>query len=246
MTTLPALVQKAAQQLASAKDAATILAAKEDARAIYDKAKRAARFAKAQKAHGEVVAAAHKAQADALEIETAADRRLADEYDAAQERGEIVGPNGGGTVSSRNAATAADVGLSRKQVMQARQLRDAETADPGVIRRTLDQQLDEGKEPTRTALREAVVHVAMQGLKAKTNGQSNRNPLYVPPTETAKAWTHLYGTCRALREWATAEKVALARAGLAERTDSQTANIGAVKSAASLLLDFLKETGNVE
>jgi hypothetical protein len=35
-------------------------------------------------------AAAHRTQADALEIEAGAKRRLADEYDAAQERGEIA------------------------------------------------------------------------------------------------------------------------------------------------------------
>jgi hypothetical protein len=34
-------------------------------------------------------AAAHRAQADALEIAAKAERRLADEYDAAQERGEL-------------------------------------------------------------------------------------------------------------------------------------------------------------
>jgi hypothetical protein len=34
--------------------------------------------------------AAQRMQADALEIETAAKRRLADEYDAAQERGEVA------------------------------------------------------------------------------------------------------------------------------------------------------------
>lgn len=35
-----------------------------------------------------VLAAAHRAQADVLEIESIAKRRLADEYDAAQDRGE--------------------------------------------------------------------------------------------------------------------------------------------------------------
>ena len=36
-----------------------------------------------------MVAAAFRAQADALEIEALAKRRLADEYDAPQERGEL-------------------------------------------------------------------------------------------------------------------------------------------------------------
>jgi len=36
----------------------------------------------------ELIAKVHRAQADALEIEATAKRRLADEYDVAQERGE--------------------------------------------------------------------------------------------------------------------------------------------------------------
>jgi hypothetical protein len=46
-------------------------------------------LSKAKGAHDTLIAAAHRAQADALEIETGAKRRLADEYDAALERGEI-------------------------------------------------------------------------------------------------------------------------------------------------------------
>ena len=35
-------------------------------------------------------------------------------------------------------ATAADVGLSRKEIHEARAIRDAEKRDPGVVRRTVD------------------------------------------------------------------------------------------------------------
>jgi hypothetical protein len=72
-----------------------------------------------------------RAQVDALEIEAKAKRRLADEYDAAQECGEVVGPSGGGnsTVPVRNAATAADLGLTRKDIHEARQVQDAEAAE---------------------------------------------------------------------------------------------------------------------
>ncbi|WP_156334055.1 MULTISPECIES: hypothetical protein [unclassified Shinella] len=118
--------------------------------------------------HGiEPIAKAHRAQADALEIEAAAKRRLADEYDAAQERGEIA------TASVRSdivpvgndvrPATAAELGLSRKQVHEARTIRDAEKANPGIVRRTLNDRLDKGQEPTKAALREAVVETAKQG-----------------------------------------------------------------------------------
>jgi hypothetical protein len=46
--------------------------------------------------HDTLIAATHRAQADALEIEAKAKRRLADEYDAAQERGEVA--NSGDTL----------------------------------------------------------------------------------------------------------------------------------------------------
>ncbi|MEB3045649.1 hypothetical protein VCM43_18995 [Rhizobium sp. MJ21] len=90
-------------------------------------------------AHDELIAAAHRAQADALEIEAAAKRRLADEYDAAQERGEIGQRTGRPQkdVPQENdfhPPTAAEVGLSRKDVHEARLIRDAETADRCVCR----------------------------------------------------------------------------------------------------------------
>ena len=157
-TALPALIDRASKALAGARTSAEILEARDMASVIYDTAKKAARLAKAKGAHDALIAAAHRAQADALEIEAGAKRRLADEYDAAQERGEIVGRKGGGdsTVPQRNAATAADIGLSRKDIHDARQIRDAENADPGIVKRTLDQAINAGKEPTKAKLRKAV------------------------------------------------------------------------------------------
>ena len=107
-------------------------------------------------AFGTIIAAAHRAQADALEIEAQAKRRLADEYDAAQARGEVAGPATGRpkSVPDGNALPAvSDLGLTRKAVHEARQLRDAEAAAPGVIRRTLDARLADGQEPTKAAVR---------------------------------------------------------------------------------------------
>lgn len=66
-------------------------------------------------------------------IEAAAKRRLADEYDAAQERGEIQKRGGGGS-SKAELPTAADVGISRKDIHEARQIRDAEAAQPEILR----------------------------------------------------------------------------------------------------------------
>lgn len=77
-----------------------------------------------------------RAAGGALEIEAGAKRRLADEYDAAQKAGEIASSGDtlrkGSGVPEENAgkSTAADVGLSRKEIHEARVIRDAELAEP--------------------------------------------------------------------------------------------------------------------
>ena len=63
--------------------------------------------------------------------------RLAEEVDGAKERGELQADGRPKTVPDGNGflkLTAADIGLSRKDKHEARQLRDAEAADPGVVR----------------------------------------------------------------------------------------------------------------
>ena len=215
---LPSLIDRAASMLAGAKTAAEVLEARETAGLAYDMAKRAARLHTVKAAHDDLVAAAHRAQADALEIEAAAKRRLADEYDAAQQSGEIQ-RHGGVRVSKVSvenlAPTVADLGLTRKEVHDSRQPRDAEMADPGIIRRTLDDRLEHGEEPTRTALRRMVTDAAMRGLRPQRS-PSRRNPLYVPPTPEQAAWQHVTGTFRAFAEWASDDNLTLAQAGMRE------------------------------
>ena len=71
-------------------------------------------------------------------------RRIADEYDAAQERREVQ--TAGGARGNQHVAivpdqnngacpTVTDLGLNRKDVFEARQIRDAEVAEPGIVRR---------------------------------------------------------------------------------------------------------------
>jgi hypothetical protein len=69
---LPALIDRAATMLSGARTAAEVLEAREAAGLAYDVAKRAARLSRAKAAHDDLIAAAHRAQADALEIEAAA------------------------------------------------------------------------------------------------------------------------------------------------------------------------------
>ena len=152
---LPGLIDRAATMLAGAKTAAEVLEAREVAGLAYDTAKRAARLSRAKSAHDDLIAAAHRAQADALEIEAAAKRRLADEYDAAQARGEVAKRGWESGVDKHNITTSAELGLRRDQIHEARRLRDAEAAEPGLVRRTLDAKLERGEEPTRSAVRRA-------------------------------------------------------------------------------------------
>jgi hypothetical protein len=156
------LIERARATLASATTAAEILDARDQATLAYDAAKRAARLAKAKEAHDEVIAACHRAQADALVIVSQAQCRLADEYDAAQKRGEVIGTSGGNPdlLTNRSQperlATVEDIGLTRKLIHQARRIRDAEKRQPGIVRRTLDQQLAHGEEPSRAASMRAI------------------------------------------------------------------------------------------
>ncbi len=64
------------------------------------------------------------ARFDALAIRARAEMRLAEEYDAAQDRGEVRRANNEKTTSTAEAVSAADLGLRRDEIHQAGKLRD--------------------------------------------------------------------------------------------------------------------------
>lgn len=183
IASLPALIDRAASALSNARSSAEVLEAKEMASFAYDAAKRTARLAKAKNAHDELIGAAHRAQAHALEIEAQAKHRLADEYDAAQERGEVAGQ--GKPSTQEGLAKAADLGLSHKDIHEARIIRDAEKAEPGIIRRVLDEKLEAREEPTKAALRQAVIDAAERGIRGnfKSPAAPRVNPNYKPDAQ---------------------------------------------------------------
>ena len=158
---LPDLIQRAMATLEAAQSSAEVLDARDAATYAYDAAKAAERLAKARGAHDAILAACYKTQAEALLIESRAKIRLAEEYTAAQERGEVAKRGDIGRGQNRSSrpehlSTAADVGLTGKQVHEARQLLDGERRIPGVIKRTLEAMVDAGKAPTRAAVERAV------------------------------------------------------------------------------------------
>lgn len=237
---LPSLIDRAANALVNARSSAEVLEARDMASVAYDAAKKAARLSKAKGAHDALIAAAHRAQADALEIEAGAKRRLADEYDAAQDRGEVATRADQNLLPEQKKVSVAEIGLTHKDIHEARIIRDAEEADPGIVRRTLDEKLAAGEEPTKAALREVVTEAAMRGLRGGGTS-AKKNPAYKPPSESEAAWTHVYGTARAFVEWATPQSVASAISGLRSRGDDQTANISAVRACAAILNDILEK-----
>lgn len=173
---LPVIVAKAAEALAAAQSSAEVLDARDMASVIYDAAKKAARMHQAKGAHDALIAAAHRAQADALLIESEAKRRLADEYDAAQERGEVRDANQGRSASALEVPSVADLGMTHKQVHEARQIRDAEAAQPGIVKQTVERAIAEGREPVRAEVQRSVmaaVRLAQRNPKA-----DRRNPHY--------------------------------------------------------------------
>lgn len=154
--TLPELITKATAALDAARTSAEVLEARDMARLAYDTAKSAARIAKAKQAHDTLMMEVHRSQAHALAIRARAEMRLAEEYDAAQDRGEVRGANER-TASRPEAVSAADVGLSHKEVHEARRLRDAEKAEPGIVARTINDMVESGEEPTSAALRRKII-----------------------------------------------------------------------------------------
>ncbi len=154
--TLPALIDQATRSLAEARTYAEVLEVKADAQMIYDAAKTAARIARAKQAHDSVLVGVAEAQGKALAIEARAEIRLAEEYEAAQDRGEVA-KNGGDRTSvpgenTEKPATSAEIGIDRKDIHRGRKLAAAEAAEPGVIERSIGEIVEAGEEPTKAAL----------------------------------------------------------------------------------------------
>ena len=159
ITGLSAMIARAADALAGETTPAEFLDAIHHTTFAYDAAVVTARLHKARDAHAEIIAACRKAQGDAIEIQGAAQVRLADEYDAAQGRGEAARPGeyARANIPNQNISpTVTDIGLTSKIVHEARQVRDAERRDPGIIRRTVAERLNAGEAPTHADIRRAI------------------------------------------------------------------------------------------
>jgi hypothetical protein len=195
---LPAMVERASHALANAKSSAEVLEARDQAGTIYDLAKRAARLLKMRNAHDEILTATRRAQADALTIESRAKARLADEYDAAQERGEVAGRGRPKKIPEDDRElsklTREETGLLEDQLTEARQIRDAEEGEPGFVQRVLDRALDEGHEPSRALVRDAIKQALSEPASTKPKS-SKKNPHFAGKDPSFSAVAKIGACC---------------------------------------------------
>lgn len=185
MSEVPAILHDASGLVATVErakallDEGDVIAAKVLAARAYDDAKSAVALAERFKAGNALVEKARRLQGDALLIETRAKIRLADEWDAAKDAG-LVGAGRPKNVPDGNGFTAADAGLDRKEIHEARKLRDAEAKEPGIVERAIAARLSSGLNPSRANLRVAV------GTASATAEERGRN-FYETPIEATHA-----------------------------------------------------------
>jgi hypothetical protein len=78
--------------------------------------------------------------------------RLADEHDAAWARGKVA-VHDQSKVEPANFTTALNLGLRRDQIQDARPTRDADGADPAILRHAVVKRLEYGMDPMPAVLR---------------------------------------------------------------------------------------------
>lgn len=149
----------------------------------YDNAKAAASFASRVKAGEQLIGKARRMQADALLIESRAKIALADQVDEAQASGVMAGQGRPKNIPDENVFTLEDAGLTAKQLHEARQLRDAETNEPGIVERAIQARVEAGMEPSRAALKKSAGHA----IGTKTASKDERgDDLYETPIEAMR------------------------------------------------------------
>lgn len=177
VSAIPAMERQldAAQSLFAEGD---VMAARRLAEMVYAQAKSGGQFS--AKAHlRESLEACHRIQAGALRIEIKAKMLLAEEWERAGAEGKTL-KGRPKSVPDENAFTAAEAGLTRKELHEAKKLLDAERKQPGIAERAIAARLAQGLEPTRASLNHAI------GTRTATKQERGDNLYETPPEGT---WT---------------------------------------------------------
>lgn len=159
-------------------DEGDVIRARMIAAEAYAQADRAVVLAGKVRASEELMDKARRMQADALLIESRCKIGLANLWDQAHEAGLISkgGRPSEKPVSDGNGFSAEEAGLSRKEIHEARRLRDAERREPGIVERAVAARIEAGLRATRGAVNHAI------GTKTATREERGNN-LYETPRE---------------------------------------------------------------
>lgn len=150
----------------------------------YDQAKAVASTAERVKASRDLVEKARRLQADALKIESMCYVKMADAVDEAQAKGQISrGGRPTETVHDADRFTLEQVGIDKRRLSEARQLRNAVRKEPEFIDRVIQARLSEGLEPSRASLKGAAGHAV--GTKTATKAERG-DDLYETPIEAMR------------------------------------------------------------
>ncbi len=161
-------------------DEGDVMAARRLAAMVYKEAKLGGEFS--AKAHlRESLEACHRIQAGAMTIKVKTSLILAEEWERAGAEGKTL-KGRPKSVPDENAFTAAEAGLTRKELHEAKKLLDAERKQPGIAERAIAARLAQGLEPTQASLRHAI------GTRSATKEERGNNLYETPPEGT---WTIL-------------------------------------------------------
>ena len=103
---------------------------------------------------------------------------------AVRQHGEIAKRSDGPAVrdhvlGEHKIAMTSGIRICRKDIVEARTVRDAEKAEPGTVRRTLDQAIAAGKEPSKARFRRAIAATVSLELRRWRSFRS------APPSDAA-------------------------------------------------------------
>ena len=133
----------------------------------------------------EAIEACYRIQADALEVVTYSEIRVADEWDKAKGEGKTLRGRPKKSVINEDAFKIGNIGWSRDQLLKARKVRDAEKDNPGFVRRIIQDQVRLGFAPTKADIRHALNRKAGLGMVSATKEERGFQ-LYETPIEAMR------------------------------------------------------------
>jgi hypothetical protein len=144
-----------------------VMAARQLAEGVYEQAKAGGRFSARMKLK-ESLEACHRIQADALSIEIKTKMLIAEEIEKLKAAGKML-KGRPKSIPDENAFTLEEIGLTSKELHDAKKWLDADRKTPGIAERAIAARLAQGLEPSRSNLRASI------GTKSATKEERGAN-----------------------------------------------------------------------